>query len=72
MTAVPPIATELMRCSDSTKGAIRRPEQVQQSARTKLPYSITSSAVICMIKGIVTPSALAVLRLMTSSNLVGA
>jgi hypothetical protein len=35
-------------------------------------HSITSSAVICMIKGIVTPSALAVLRLMTSSNLVGA
>jgi hypothetical protein len=35
-------------------------------------YSITSSAVICMISGIVRPSALAVLRLMINSNLVGA
>src|SRR5713101_4501795 len=34
-------------------------------------YSITSSAVICMISGTVRPSAFAVLRLMTSSNLVG-
>src|SRR6266545_759163 len=34
-------------------------------------HSITSSAVICMISGTVRPSALAVLRLMTSSNLVG-
>jgi integrase/recombinase XerD len=35
-------------------------------------HSITSSAVICMISGTVRPSALAVLRLMTSSYLVGA
>ncbi len=34
-------------------------------------HSITSSAVICMISGTVRPSAFAVLRLMTSSNLVG-
>src|SRR5262249_31290223 len=34
------------------------------------PHSITSSAVICMIVGTVRPSALAVLRLITSSNLV--
>jgi hypothetical protein len=33
-------------------------------------YSITSSAVICMINGTVRPSALAVLRLMTNSNFV--
>src|SRR4029450_8535140 len=33
-------------------------------------HSITSSAVICMIVGTVRPSALAVLRLITSSNLV--
>ncbi len=35
-------------------------------------YSITSSARCCKINGTVIPSALAVLRLMTSSYLVGA
>ena len=35
-------------------------------------YSITSSAVICIINGSVSPSAFAVLRLMINSNLVGA
>src|SRR5262249_53155180 len=34
-------------------------------------HSITSSAVICMIIGTVRPSALAVLRLIVSANLVG-
>src|SRR5262245_26317107 len=34
-------------------------------------HSITSSAVICMINGTVRPNALAALRLITSSNLVG-
>jgi hypothetical protein len=34
-------------------------------------YSITSSALACSVKGTVSPSALAVLRLMTSSNFVG-
>src|SRR5262249_52861960 len=34
-------------------------------------HSIPSSAVICMISGTVRPSALAVLRLITSSNFVG-
>src|SRR6266567_1128873 len=34
-------------------------------------HSITSSAVICMINGTVRPSALAVLRLITNSSLVG-
>jgi hypothetical protein len=36
-----------------------------------LAYSITSSAVASSVWGIVRPSALAVLRLITSSNLVG-
>ena len=36
------------------------------------PYSINSSAVASSLSGTVTPSALAVLRLITSSNLVGA
>src|SRR2546427_9934580 len=34
-------------------------------------HSITSSAVICMISGTVRPSVFAVLRLITSSNVVG-
>src|ERR1700720_2040278 len=32
MSAAPPIAPEIVHCSDSTKSAIRRPEQVQQTA----------------------------------------
>jgi hypothetical protein len=47
--------------------AITGCEQVQQ----KSSYSMTSSAVICMISGTVRPSAFAVLRLMTSSTLIG-
>jgi len=35
------------------------------------PYSITSSAVICMLSGTVSPSAFAVFKLTTSSNLAG-
>jgi hypothetical protein len=35
-------------------------------------YSITSSAAACNVRGTVRPSALAVLRLMTKSNLLGA
>jgi hypothetical protein len=34
-------------------------------------YSITSSAVICIMTGTTGPSAFAVFRLMTNSNLVG-
>ena len=60
-------------------GRRRRPERSRQwlgggarsDWRAKPNYSITSSAVICMISGTVRPSALAVLRLMTSSNFVG-
>ena len=44
----------------------RRPTALQQSN-----YSITSSAVASSTCGMVRPSALAVLRLITSSNLVG-
>src|SRR5262245_50614429 len=43
----------------------------QRDERAPFDHSITSSAVICMINGTVRPSALAVLRLITSSNLVG-
>jgi hypothetical protein len=50
---------------------IRRPEQVQEHARPKLRYSITSSARASTLGGIWSPSALAVFRLSTSSNLVG-
>src|SRR5215510_9331384 len=35
------------------------------------PHSITSSAAACSVSGTVSPSALAVLRLSTNSNLVG-
>src|SRR5262249_38713979 len=54
-----------------------RPERPRRSCaaeqRDELApfHSITWSAVICMIRGTVRPSALAVLRLMTSSNLFG-
>jgi len=39
--------------------------------RNKNPHSITPSAVTCSVSGTVRPSAFAVLRLITSSNLVG-
>src|SRR5262245_6834457 len=55
------------RLSDSSRCAIRRPEQVQRICS----YSITSSAAADNPIGTSRPSALAVLRLMTSSNLVG-
>src|SRR5262245_913036 len=50
-----------------------RPRGRPAHERDEFPpfHSITSSAVICMISGTVRPSALAVLRLITSSNLVG-
>jgi len=40
---------------------------VQQSAWTKLRYSITSSAATCSVTGTVRPSAFAVFKLITSS-----
>src|SRR5262245_36050327 len=49
----------------------RRRAAEKRDELASLHHSITSSAVICMISGTVRPSALAVLRLITSSNLVG-
>jgi len=51
--------------------AIRRPEQVQQRAPQNCVHSITLSASASSVRGTSKPSAFAVLRLMTSSNLVG-
>ena len=67
-TAVVPPATEsLCTCKDlplsASKGLMRR-SKVEH-------YSITSSARASSAGGMVSPSAFAVLRLMTSSNLVG-
>jgi hypothetical protein len=47
------------------------PYAPQQAIRMRVDYSITSSARASSVGGTVRPSALAVLRLMTSSNLVG-
>ena len=60
-------ATELLRRCEMTRGAKRRPEQVQQ---TEQAYSITSSAIARRPGGKVRPNGLAVLRLITNSNLV--
>src|SRR5262249_59187563 len=53
-------------------------DSIRQQFGTQMPqgghpphHSITSSAVASSVRGTVRPSALAVLRLMTSSNLVG-
>ena len=68
MSASAPIPDISMRSSETsrcaTSGLMHRSK--------KYDYSITSVAVICMINGTVMPSAFAVLRLMTRSNLVGA
>jgi hypothetical protein len=42
-----------------------------RATRDTIAHSITSSAAACRVSGTVRPSALAVLRLMTSSNFVG-
>ena len=46
-------------------------QSLQLRAAAIVPYSITSSASATSVFGRVRPSALAVLRLITSSNLVG-
>jgi hypothetical protein len=51
--------------------AITGPEQVQQIAWTNRGYSMTSSARASSVGGTSRPSTLAVVRLMTRSNLVG-
>jgi hypothetical protein len=63
----PPFATDLGAPQRTTLCAKRRPEQVQQRSS----YSITSSARCWSIQGTSRPSALAVLRLITSSSFVG-
>jgi hypothetical protein len=51
--------------------AINGREQVQDIASEECHYSITSSARASSMDGIARPSALAVLKLITNSNLVG-
>jgi hypothetical protein len=48
-----------------------RGQQATRSDRTRPPHSITSSAVASSVCGTSMPSALAVFRLITNSNLVG-
>jgi hypothetical protein len=57
-----------------TVSAKNRPEQVRQDAppKTQLNYSMTSSARASNVGGTVRPSAFATLRLIASSNFVGA
>jgi hypothetical protein len=62
-----PKATELVRCREWTRRAISG--HMRRSKRHR--YSITSSAILRSVGGTVTPSALAVFRLMISSNFVG-
>jgi hypothetical protein len=72
MSAMPSIATESVRRNEPTRCAKRRPEQVQRTWWTKpCGYSITSSARASSVAGTSRPRAFAVLRLITSSNLVG-
>src|SRR5262249_6558090 len=62
-----PIATELMRRREVSPSVKSGFEQSQHGR----PYSITSSARVMSVGGTSRPSAVAVLRLMTSSYLVG-
>src|ERR1700730_15931 len=61
---------ELMRCSDSTKGAITGREQMQQRHAPMRCYSISSSARAISLSEMVSPSALAVVRVMTRGLIV--
>ena len=69
-SALPPIATNLMQRGEHRKGPIASfcDAANKPSRDHRVAYSITSSAVICMINGTVRPSVLAVLRLSTNSN----
>ena len=65
----PPSSTDVSNAEvGREEGAKTSPEQMQQDTYAELPYSITSSARASRAGGIVSPSALAVFRLMTSSN----
>jgi hypothetical protein len=66
MSAMPPIATELMRCGEMTRSATTGLMQCNNRI-----YSITSSARASNVGGISRPSALAICRLMASTELVG-
>src|SRR6516162_7952449 len=68
MSALPPKADIALHCSECPLCAKSGREQPQQNPA----YSITSSAPASSDCGTVSPSAFAVLRLMTSSYLVGA
>src|SRR6266545_4153977 len=68
MSALPLTATKLVRRNELTRCAQSRPNAPQQKHR----YSITSSARAISIGETSRPSALAVLRLIGSSKLVGA
>ena len=61
------VISDLQRTAGPYRCAISGREQPQQTDR----YSITSSARASSVGGTSRPSALAVLRLITSSNLVG-
>jgi hypothetical protein len=67
MSALPPTTAVMMQCRERQKGAISGCEQLQQGS----PYSITSSASAKSFGENWIPSALAVFRLITNSNLVG-
>jgi hypothetical protein len=67
MSAMPPIPTELMRHNKTSRGAMTGLMHCSKEHR----HSIVSSARSRSEVGIVMPSALAVLRLITNSNLVG-
>jgi hypothetical protein len=71
MSASHPRATESLRSSEMTLSAKTGREQLQHMPRAEgRVYSITSSAATCRDNGTVSPSAMAVLRLITSSNFV--
>ncbi len=68
MSALHPIATELWHCNEMSRRANRRHMQCSKPQC----YSITSSASAINLSGTVRPSALAVVRFITSANLTGA
>jgi hypothetical protein len=67
MSASPHKATEIVRRREMTRRANRRHMQCSKLAA----YSITSSASVSKLSEMLRPRALAVFKLMTSSNLVG-
>jgi hypothetical protein len=73
MSPIPPLTAVMLQRNERQKRAMSGREHLQQNCTYKTPpYSITSSARASTVVGISRPSALAVLRLMTSSYFVGA